>query len=217
MTATQTITPFVITVTAPARLKSAWNFVPAEQGPGQVCLNVPMYYQGNSVTLSVNVWGGLVVPGQTQIAGNQTCSSTFNVKAGSVQQLTTFILTATFGASGSTVDVWPGYDNSPTGPPNGCPNCMTPTAGNPINLMNGNVWVSDTDYSLPGLGGGITLTRTWNSQWTINNPVETAGMFGDSWRSTYEERLSVTSGSSVKYWKGDGSAWLFRYSSLNQT
>jgi len=27
------------------------------------------------------------------------------------------------------------------------------------------VYVDQTDYSLPGLGGGIQIARTWNSQW----------------------------------------------------
>jgi len=35
-------------------------------------------------------------------------------------------------------------------------------------------------------------------------------MFGDSWQSTYEKRIQVISGGTqIRYWRGDGSAWLF--------
>src|SRR5262249_52583125 len=80
--------------------------------------------------------------------------------------------------------------------------------GGPINFTNGNVWVTQQDYSLPGLGGGLSLVRTWNSLWantgaTGSNGPGTAGMFGHSWRSTYEERIMplASSGSDKKYWR----------------
>src|SRR5262245_28355591 len=44
-----------------------------------------------------------------------------------------------------------------------CGDCEV--AGEPINLTNGNVYIGQRDYRLPGLGGGITLDRTWNSLW----------------------------------------------------
>src|SRR5581483_180929 len=84
-------------------------------------------------------------------------------------------------------------------------------AGHPINLTNGNVWVAQRDYVLPGLGGGIVLDRTWNSLWQTSYPVETVGMFGHSWRSTYEERLQVLTINSIKYWLSTGKAWTFAY------
>ena len=37
------------------------------------------------------------------------------------------------------------------------------------------------------LGGGMALTRTWNSLWTLTNPPETSGIFGHNWRSDFEE------------------------------
>jgi RHS repeat-associated protein len=83
--------------------------------------------------------------------------------------------------------------------------------GSPINLTNGNTYIQQNDYSLPGLGGGIQLTRTWNSLWVNNGPWETAGIFGDSWQSNYEAHLQATQ-SGAKYWRGDGSAWAFTYS-----
>ena len=88
-------------------------------------------------------------------------------------------------------------------------------AGHPINLTNGDLWITQQDYALPGLGGGINLTRTWNSIWPTFSPPEMSGTFGHSWRSTFNERLqSITGG--IKYWLASGSQWIFTYDSLNQ-
>jgi YD repeat-containing protein len=91
-------------------------------------------------------------------------------------------------------------------------------AGSPINLTNGNTWIQQQDYSLPGLGGGLELTRTWNSQWQTSGGLD--GMFGPAaagWRSNYEERLNFPRPDTLKYWRGDGSAWLFRFDALSGT
>src|SRR5262249_28919947 len=93
------------------------------------------------------------------------------------------------------------------GPPGGCmcapykakpqqPRCQTcsqrsgtpPQGGHPIDLATGNTFIRQTDISLPGLGGGLSLTRTWNS---IPSSVYASGshMFGLGWQSNYEDRL----------------------------
>ncbi len=90
------------------------------------------------------------------------------------------------------------------------------TCGMPINLTNGNTWIKQQDYSLPGLGGGLNLSRTWNSLLTLSKPVSITGMFGDSWRSNYEESLQTLPNSQIKYWRGDGSAWTFTWNSTAQ-
>ena len=60
--------------------------------------------------------------------------------------------------------------------------------GQPIDLATGNTFITQTDISLPGLGGGLALSRTWNS---IPSTVYASGahMFGSNWQSTYEDRL----------------------------
>jgi len=90
--------------------------------------------------------------------------------------------------------------------------CNCESGGSPINVTNGNTWIPQTDYSIPGLGGGLQLARTWNSLWTLTNPPETSGVFGHSWRSNFEERIQVLTGGEVKYWKGDGSPLFYQYS-----
>jgi RHS repeat-associated protein len=85
----------------------------------------------------------------------------------------------------------------------------------PINVTNGNTWIAQQDYSIPGLAGGLKLTRTWNSLWSLTNPPEQAGIFGNSWRSTFEERIQSLSGGVVKYWKSSGSSLFYTYNSFS--
>lgn len=91
-----------------------------------------------------------------------------------------------------------------------------PQGGQPINFANGNTWISQHDYFMPGLAGGLSLDRTWNSLWPLTNPPEESGIFGDSWRSTFEERIQTLT-SQVKYWMGDGSALFYNYNSGSGT
>src|SRR6266853_1442220 len=99
-----------------------------------------------------------------------------------------------------------------------CPFCnggRTAQAGAPIDLATGNVYVSQPDISVPGLGGGLGLVRTWNSLMpTIQNSFPS--MFGPNWRSNYEERIITTSGDGyLKYARGDGSVWSFGFASAD--
>jgi YD repeat-containing protein len=95
-----------------------------------------------------------------------------------------------------------------------CPTCgkFIASAGSPVNLTNGNTYIQEMDVRLPGLGGGLTLERTWNSIWpSIVSSLQT-GMFGLNWRSTYEERVFPGSGNAVNYMayaKSDGGVWYF--------
>ncbi len=63
-----------------------------------------------------------------------------------------------------------------------------PECANPIDLSTGNTYITQTDIRLPGLGGGLTLTRRWNS---IPSTVYASAshVFGLNWQSTYEDRL----------------------------
>ena len=58
-------------------------------------------------------------------------------------------------------------DLGSSSPPSGCEG----TCGLPINLRTGNTYIGQQDYSLPGLSGGLGLTRTWNSMWPLSSPV----------------------------------------------
>lgn len=95
-----------------------------------------------------------------------------------------------------------------------CPTCGNGVAsgGHPINLTNGNTYIQEMDVKLPGLGGGLSLQRTWNSIWPANYANLQTGIFGPNWRSTYEERVFVGSGNAVNYMvyaRSDGGLWFF--------
>jgi len=90
-----------------------------------------------------------------------------------------------------------------------CNRRRTVTASEPIDLATGNTFIVQTDVSVPGLGGGLALTRTWNSllpDMQSSYPF----MFGSRWRSTYEERLVLNSPDAyLKYLRSDGSVWSY--------
>jgi len=92
-----------------------------------------------------------------------------------------------------------------------CPTCTgnTPTTTDPINLATGDTFITQSDINIPGLGGGLSLSRTWHSQFPFGESVPTTGMFGGAWRSTYEESMFVDSLGMAKYVLGDGGLWTF--------
>lgn len=93
--------------------------------------------------------------------------------------------------------------------------CSDSAAGRPICLASGNTFIVQADLEVPGLGGGLNLTRTWNSKWPSSQTGFKTGIFGPNWRSTYEERIFVGSDNYIKYLRGDGSFWSFAYASTN--
>ena len=99
--------------------------------------------------------------------------------------------------------------------PQGCGGCATTRATSPINLAIGNTYIEETDVRLPGLGGGLTLARTWNSMWPATLSAYQIGLFGPNWRSNFEERLFVGSDHYLKYARGDGSFWSLTYINSN--
>jgi len=87
-----------------------------------------------------------------------------------------------------------------------CPSC-----GSPIVVATGNTYIDQTDISVPGLGNGLRLTRTWNSLWPTSQSASQIGLFGPNWRSTYEERVLLSSDGYMRYSRSDGSFWSFGY------
>ncbi len=104
-------------------------------------------------------------------------------------------------------------------PPDGIDPTLATTSGMPINLANGNTYIQQQDYSLPGGRGGLSLGRSWHSMWqallgTDSGAPAQAGMFGNGWISTYEQRLNlhtVNGGSGVKVWLSSGNSNFFSY------
>ncbi len=108
----------------------------------------------------------------------------------------------------------------PLPPTSVCPTCFGQggaTAGHPINLTNGNTYIQETDVHVPGLGNGLTLTRTWNSTWPQAQSGTQVGLFGSNWRSTYEERIFIDSTGYLAYARSDGAFWFFESNGSNWT
>jgi YD repeat-containing protein len=108
----------------------------------------------------------------------------------------------------------------PGAAPETCISCnqgKTAGLGEPIDLATGNTYITQSDLGVPGLGGGLSLSRTWNSLLPARQNSYPF-MFGTGWRSTYEERLIFVSGDGyVKYLRADGSVWSFAPISLGTT
>lgn len=80
----------------------------------------------------------------------------------------------------------------------------------PIEFASGDTYVTETDVRLPGLGGGLTLSRTWNS--ILFDGVAELGMFGFRWASNFEESIYISGNGLIQYLRGDGGIWQFAYS-----
>lgn len=89
-----------------------------------------------------------------------------------------------------------------------CPTCHL-AGGSPINLSTGNTFITQMDIALPGLGGGLSLVRTWNSRGEDGGG--TVGMFGLSWISSYEDRMFIDSDGLVRFSDGEGNLWAFGF------
>ncbi|HKR61295.1 MAG TPA: DUF6531 domain-containing protein [Pyrinomonadaceae bacterium] len=75
-------------------------------------------------------------------------------------------------------------DDAPNFGEGSCPTEIAKTdVGEPINVTNGNMYLQQTDYRLPGFGGGLELTRTYNSR------MQRAGFFGYGWSSILDESV----------------------------
>lgn len=85
------------------------------------------------------------------------------------------------------------------------------SCGQPIDLADGNTWITQTDVKIPGLGGGLSLARSWNSIWSQAR-AGAVGLFGAGWSSTFEENVFVGSDHYMKYARGAGDVWSFGFS-----
>jgi len=112
---------------------------------------------------------------------------------------------------GTFVAVICGYTVACPPPPEcDCKKNAPPNEGQkPISFATGNTYIEENDVSLPGLGGGLSLSRRWNSIWPAKELASSIGMFGPNWRSTYEERVFMGGDNWVKYSRGDGTYWSF--------
>jgi YD repeat-containing protein len=60
--------------------------------------------------------------------------------------------------------------------------------GEPVNVTNGNMWIEQRDYVLPGTGEVIDVDRFYNSI------IQSSGLFGFGWSTKYDEYIVPYSG-----------------------
>lgn len=75
--------------------------------------------------------------------------------------------------------------------------------GEPVNVTNGNVFLSQPDFFLPGTGPSIDLTRTYNSNSTVNR------LFGRGWSTAYDESVTAIDSNLLRMNLADGRAVYF--------
>ncbi|OLE52048.1 MAG: hypothetical protein AUG51_19830, partial [Acidobacteria bacterium 13_1_20CM_3_53_8] len=71
-------------------------------------------------------------------------------------------------------------------------------AGLPINVTNGNMYLQQTDYQLPGVGESLDVTRTYNSNSMHVN------LFGRGWTTDYDEAIKSFDSSKLELYLPDG-------------
>jgi RHS repeat-associated protein len=73
-------------------------------------------------------------------------------------------------------------------------------AGEPVNVTNGNMYVQQSDYQLPGVGHPIEITRTYNSN------SQRLALFGRGWTTPYDESITAYGGNQARLNQPDGRA-----------
>jgi RHS repeat-associated protein len=88
------------------------------------------------------------------------------------------------------------------GEDNGPVNCNS-SVGEPVNVTNGNVYLQQKDFGLPGVGPRPEITRTYNSN------SRRTGLFGRGWSSAYDESVTAYDGTMLRLDSGTGRAVYF--------
>lgn len=97
---------------------------------------------------------------------------------------------------------------------NAGPTDCNANVGEPINVSNGNMYIQQTDYSLPGVGGddGLRVTRTYNSY----GQNKRTGMFGYGWSSEFDESVTAQGSTALRLNLPTGRAVFFTRQSTSQ-
>jgi len=72
------------------------------------------------------------------------------------------------------------------------------SVGKPVNVTNGNMYLTETDYSLPGKGESISISRNYNS---LN---QSSGLFGHGWSFEYDQSISLVDARTIRLGMNDG-------------
>ena len=95
---------------------------------------------------------------------------------------------------------------SPTPPQPSCP-APNPNVGEPVNVMNGNVWLDQIDAVVPG-AVGLAFGRSYNSG-TVLITTSNPGALGRGWSFSYGRTLNFLSPTLIKLRQDDGQVLYF--------
>ncbi len=114
-------------------------------------------------------------------------------------------------------DCW--AKNSVCAPAPACESCNR--GGRPIDFASGDTYFTEVDLKIPGLGGGLTLQRSWHSVWPQENGAPMSwqstlpvGMFGPGWTSNFEETVFIGTDGYMKRSAGNGNVYSFGFSGV---
>jgi RHS repeat-associated protein len=93
----------------------------------------------------------------------------------------------------------------PANEDDGSPLCNS-KIGKPVNVTNGNMYLQQGDYKLPGIGG-LEVRRTYNSN------SNSTGLFGKGWTADYDESITSYQNALLRLTLSDGRAVFFGRSS----
>ncbi|MCA1817983.1 MAG: DUF6531 domain-containing protein, partial [Acidobacteria bacterium] len=105
-----------------------------------------------------------------------------------------------FTATPTTPTPTPARDG---GANDGRPPCNS-RVGEPVNVTNGNVYLDQADYRLPGAGSPLEISRSYNS-----DRASRAGLFGRGWTTALDESIDTLSPSLLRLNLPDGRTVLF--------
>jgi YD repeat-containing protein len=161
------------------------------------------------IVVTVAILQGLLVPiaeAQAEACQTQVVCSIYSLYYGAcISLLPLGAHNCTWNGPWSAICDLPTYLCIPTP----CPTCAAGAASKPIDLATGNTYIEESDLRIPGFGGGLALSRTWNSQ------TPGYGMFGLGWSSNVEDRIYMGRDYLVKQLRGDGSIWSYGFSSYS--
>lgn len=104
-------------------------------------------------------------------------------------------------------DIQPTITKLNLGEPKTCPAPLG--TKNPINLGTGNKYFQEDDFVFNTVSGNFSFTRSYNSQATFDGPL------GYGWTHTYNLKLEVLDGITLRIMKGDGGYTDFKKASAD--
>jgi RHS repeat-associated protein len=86
---------------------------------------------------------------------------------------------------------------------NAGPTSCNANVGKPVNVTNGNMYLQQSDYVLPGAGEGIQILRSYNSS------SQRIGLFGLGWSTRFDESIKTFGNNYLRWYAADGRATNF--------